>query len=258
MTDADTLLSENFIARVEHAFADPNTHAFAGYIQSLKHNWLTACRELDYTIGQDLHKTAQAHLDAVVVIPGCGAAFRTDTFRREITFEHDTLTEDLDFTYRLHKAGLKIHFDKRALVYTQDPATLPAYIKQMRRWIGGGWQNLMKHWDVVLKRQGHAVEISLIYIEGMVFGILFFTLPFINILFALYFFALYFLVATLVGAYAAWVRRRLDLVLYAPLFPFVLILNSYLFFEQFIDKVILHNNDLTWYKPKRRLIAQSV
>jgi len=254
MTDADTVLSPQFTTRAEKAFSDPNVHAFAGYIKSLKHNWLTACRELDYIIGQDLHKTAQAHLEAVIVIPGCGAGFRMSTFKKYITFDHDTLTEDLDFTYKLHEQDLKIYFDKHAVVNTQDPDTLPAYIKQMRRWIGGGWQCLVKHWQVVLSRKGHAVEISLIYIEGMLFGMLFFLLPFINILYFGAFFIGYFFIAMLVGLYASHRRKRPDLMWFAVFFPFVLILNSYVFFEQFISRVLLRRKDLTWYKPKRRLI----
>lgn len=254
MTDADTILSKQFAERAELAFRDPNVHAFAGYIQSLKHNWLTACRELDYIVGQDLHKTAQSHLDAVIVIPGCGAGFRMDTFRKYITFEHDTVTEDLDFTYKLHAHNLKIFFDRKAVVHTQDPATLGAYIQQMRRWIGGGWQNVLKHWDIVLKRKGHALEISLIYFEGMFFGMLFFILPIINVVYFLYFFVGYFLAATIIGLYAASRRKRKDLLYYAPLFPLVLILNSYLFFEQFINRVVLRRSELSWYKPQRRTL----
>src|SRR6185436_19454010 len=53
-TDADTMLSSTFLARVEKNFSDPEIHAMAGYIQSLRYNWITACRELDYIIGQDV------------------------------------------------------------------------------------------------------------------------------------------------------------------------------------------------------------
>src|SRR5262249_16987195 len=43
-TDADTVLDDTFIEKVETHFHDPNTMAVAGYVRSLKNNWMTACR----------------------------------------------------------------------------------------------------------------------------------------------------------------------------------------------------------------------
>lgn len=252
MTDADTVLAPHFIERVEKAFENSDVHALAGYIQSQQHNWLTACRELDYIIGQDLHKTAQSHLESVIVIPGCGAAFRVSTFKKYITFDHDTVAEDLDFTYKLHKHNFQIYFDKKAVVYTQDPETMGAYVKQMRRWIGGGWQNVVKHWPVITKRRGHAVEIALAYMEGLVFVPVFLFLLTINVFYLLYFMVSYLVISVIVGSYAAWRRKRYDLLYYAPTFPFVLIVNSYIFWEQFFKRVVFQQKDTTWYTPKRR------
>jgi len=252
--DADTLLAPNFIEYIERDFQNPKIQAVAGYIKSLKHNWLTACREIDYVIGQDIHKLAQAKLNALMVIPGCGGAFRTNIFRKYISFDHDTLTEDLDFTYKLYKNNFKIIYNKKAVVYTQDPATLHSYINQMRRWIGGGWQNLIKHWQVVLKHPGHALEISLIYFEGLISGVLFFVLPFINIFYFVSFLIGYAIAAFIAGIYSLFRRKRFDLILFAPLFPFILVLNSWIFLEQFIKEVILRKKNLVWFKPERRTI----
>jgi len=254
-TDADSLLSKDFIKHIEHDFADKKVEAVAGYIKSLKTNWITACRELDYVIGQDLHKRAQAHLNAILVIPGCAGAFRTETFRKHITFDHDTVTEDLDFTYKYHRNEFKILFNKHAIVYTQDPFTLHSYIHQMRRWIGGGWQNLLKHWRVVARRPGHALEIGFVYVEGTVFGLLFFTLPIINVYYFLTFFSGYFVVAAIIGLYGAIARKRYDLAIYAPLFPFMLVINSLVFLEQFVREVVFRRRTLSWFKPERQAFS---
>jgi cellulose synthase/poly-beta-1,6-N-acetylglucosamine synthase-like glycosyltransferase len=254
-TDADTMLSPTFLERIEKNFQDPAVHAVAGYIQSLKHNWITACRELDYIVGQDVHKKAQSNIGAILVVPGCGAAYRTATFRELITFDHDTITEDLDFTYKFHRNDLKVNFDSEAIVYTQDPPTLLSYVKQMQRWIGGGWQNVLKHKSVILRRPSHAFEISLIYIEGMVFGALFFILPVINVTYFLLFFTGYFSMAAIIGLYGAIRRRRWDLLGYAIFFPIVLLLNSLIFFEQFFKVVVFRKRELSWFKPERRSIS---
>jgi len=255
MTDADTIIAPDFVERVESIFVNnAEVHAVAGYIKSMKHNWITACRELDYIVGQDLHKSAQAKINSILVIPGCAAAFRVKTFRKYITFDHDTVTEDLDFTYKLHQNNLQIHFDRKAIVYTQDPSSLSAYINQMRRWIGGGWQNAAKHWKLIASRPGHALEISLMYFEGIIFGLLFFVLPLISIIFFTRILIGYFILATFIGIYGSLHRKRYDLLFYAPLLPLVQTLNSYLLFEQFVKEIVLKKRTLTWHKPERRLI----
>lgn len=181
-TDGDTLLDRNFVARVEDLFKDNGIVAICGYVKSLRYNWLTACREMDYILTQNIHKLAEGYMDFLMVIPGCAAAFRTDIFRKYVGFDHDTLTEDLDFTYKLNSNNLKIIHDNQAIAYTQDPTDLPSYIKQMRRWYGGGWQNLQKHYRILAKPKC-AVELSLIYVEGLAFSLLLFVMPFINITF---------------------------------------------------------------------------
>ncbi|MCP6756997.1 hypothetical protein NL533_35750, partial [Klebsiella pneumoniae] len=62
---------------------------------------------------------------------------------------------------------------------TQDPPTLTNYINQMRRWYDGGWQNLLKHYKIA-QNPVRALELSLIYIEGLAFSILLFLVPILN------------------------------------------------------------------------------
>jgi glycosyltransferase involved in cell wall biosynthesis len=49
MTDGDTSLDRNFVARVVPHFDDEHIAAVCGYVKSIKHNWLTACREIEYS-----------------------------------------------------------------------------------------------------------------------------------------------------------------------------------------------------------------
>ncbi len=256
-TDGDTLLDENFAAEVEKSFKDPKIVAVAGRVKSLPYNWLTLCRAFDYAIGQNIHKVAQSYLRYIFVMPGAASAFRVDVFKKFITFDHDTITEDLDFTYKLHKKYFKIIYNKNAISYTQDPADLKNYINQMRRWFGGGWQNLMKHWDVIFSHPIRAFELSLIYSEGLIFSVLIFVLPILNLWFGLWLIVGYFVVALAFGVWAAIVERRWTLVL-AP-FPYLVLMfiNSYIYLEQFVKEVILKRKNLVWFKPERvEMIAQ--
>jgi cellulose synthase/poly-beta-1,6-N-acetylglucosamine synthase-like glycosyltransferase len=54
--DGDTILDKDFVKYIEPHFEDKKTVAVAGYVTSIKNNWLTACREIDYTFGQNIHR----------------------------------------------------------------------------------------------------------------------------------------------------------------------------------------------------------
>ena len=252
-TDGDTILDKNFVKIIRPHFDNPKVIAVAGYVKSLKNNWLTACREIDYTIGQDLHKLAQSNLQFLFVIPGCAGAFRTDIFKEKIKFDHDTLTEDLDFTYKLHSNYLKIVYEKNAVVYTQDPFTLYSYINQMRRWDSGGWQNLNKHWKTVIHRPAIALELSLMYLEGITFSLALFVMPIIDWMFFIYFFIGYFFFMVAIAGYASIRRKRIDLILAVPFSLLLLYINAYVYLEQFIKEVIFRRHMKVWFKPERVL-----
>ena len=249
-SDGDTVLDYRFIEEISSCFDDPEVAAAGGYVRSMRYNWLTLCRAFDYTIGQNLHKLAQSYLDFMLVIPGAAGAFRASVFREYLKFDHDTITEDLDSTYKLHKSRFKIAYNRKAIVLTQDPATIRSYINQMRRWYGGGWQNLKKHFDIVT-RPVQALELSLTYIEGLVFSVLLFLMPFLNMYFELFFVASYFLVAVILALLVAIKEKRADM-LWVPI-PYLIIIfvNSYVFLEQFLMEIIFKQKNLVWFKPER-------
>lgn len=249
-TDADTMLDEHFVERIERDFADPAIAAVGGYVKSLQYNWLTQYRAFEYAIGQNLHKVAQSYINFMFVIPGAAGAYRTEVFRTHLAFDHDTLTEDLDCTYKLHKLGYKILYDRQAIAFTQDPASLSSYINQLRRWTGGGWQNLMKHYDIML-RPAQALELSLMYIEGLVSAFLLMIVPLVNIRFTLIFTVPYFLFVLVLSIFAAFKEKRADLV-FAPFSHlFLVYVNSYVLIEQFFKEVIFRKKNLIWFTPER-------
>lgn len=61
----------------------------------------------------------------------------------------------------------------------------------------------------------------------------------------------YIALAFAIGLVVAITRKRLDLMLAAPFYPLLHLLNLTLFLEQFIKTVIFRTKNLTWYKPAR-------
>lgn len=249
-TDGDSLLDRNFIKRIERDFDDPAVAAVGGHVKSLQHNWLTACRALDYIIGHNIDKVAQECLGYTFVIPGAAGAFRTDIFRRELGFDHDTITEDLDFTYKLHELGRRIKYNYGAVCYTQDPVTMSSYINQLRRWYGGGWQNLRKHFGLPSK-SGMTFELSLLYMEGLIYSCLFFALPLLNISYWFLGLVLYALMTLLFAVPAAIDERRWDLIACLPLYVVMRYINSWIYLEQFATQILLNRRTMTWFQPER-------
>lgn len=255
-TDADTLLDPHFAEEIEKSFLiSPRVVAVAGYVRSLKYNWLTLCRAFEYAIGQNIHKVAQHNMGYIFVMPGAASAFRTDIFRNHITFDHDTITEDLDFTYKIHRKQFKIVFNQKAISWTQDPTDLKSYINQMRRWFGGGWQNLLKHYTIIPTTPIRAFELSLIYAEGIVFSIILFLIPLLNLYLALWLWSSYAVVAFLFSTWAAWKESRPALMLVPIPYMLLLYVNAYIYLEQFIKEIILRRKNLVWFKPERVSIA---
>lgn len=251
-TDGDTMLHPQFCAEVEREYEkDERVFAVVGYVKSVPYNWLTLCRAFEYCIGQNIHKRAQSYLNYIFVMPGAASSFKTDIFREHITFDHDTITEDLDFTYKLHRNHFRIAFTNKAICYTQDPASIKNYVNQMRRWFGGGWQNLMKHYGIVTTRRARAFELTLVYSEGLIFSLLMFLMPLLNVVVWLKFIAAYFVVTFALAAFTAYIEKRWKL-LFVPI-PYLLLMyiNAFVYLEQFIKEVLLRRKNLVWFKPER-------
>lgn len=248
--DADSILDKHLIERLVADFSDTKVAAVSGYIKSLKYNWLTACRALDYVIGQNIYKLAQSYVNFLFVIPGTAGGFRTDVFKKYITFDHDTITEDLDFTYKLHHQGFKIKYNRDAVVYTLDPINLNSYINQMRRWYGGGWQNLLKHIYAV-NQPTQALQLSLIYIEGLLSSSLLILIPLLNLYFFLKFLFFCLVMVTALGLFAALKEKRKILFVVSPLYLIIIYINAWIFLEQFFSVVLLRRKKLFWFQAKR-------
>jgi cellulose synthase/poly-beta-1,6-N-acetylglucosamine synthase-like glycosyltransferase len=255
-TDADTLLDEHFVEEIEKSFNEKKwIVSVCWYVVSMKWNWITACRELEYIIWQDIHKTAQSYINSIIVLPWCATWFRTKFFKEKITFDHDTIAEDLDFSYKInnYKTHKYIVFNKNAKVYTQDPNTLSSYIHQLKRWQWWGWQNIKKHIPDVNKFF-FIFEISMSYIEWLFFAFVMLLLPIINLKYYINGLFLFFTYTTILGIYWAIKRKRIDLFFYSFLLIILSYINAYIFISEFYKQIIKNNKSLVWFKPDRRNI----
>jgi peptidoglycan/xylan/chitin deacetylase (PgdA/CDA1 family)/spore germination protein YaaH/GT2 family glycosyltransferase len=150
--DADTLFAPDTVSRLVRPFADPRVGAVAGNIQvGNRTNPLTRWQALEYATSQNFDRRACAVLDAIPVVPGCIGAWRLTAVQEAGGYQSDTLAEDADLTWRVHRTGWSIRCDNTALAYTEAPESLSALLKQRFRWTFGTLQVLFKHRDLLFR-----------------------------------------------------------------------------------------------------------
>ena len=94
-------------------------------------------------------KRAQQSFGRLFTVSGVITAFRRSAVHRSATGAPDMLTEDIDITWKLQRAGWKVRFEPNALVWILMPETLRGLWKQRLRWATGGAQVLRKNFDVL-------------------------------------------------------------------------------------------------------------
>ena len=98
-------------------------------------------------------KRAQQSFGRLFTVSGVITAFRKSAVHSVGYWSPDMLTEDIDITWKLQRAGWNINFEPNALVWILMPETFNGLWKQRLRWAMGGAQVLLKNVDVLLKPQ---------------------------------------------------------------------------------------------------------
>jgi biofilm PGA synthesis N-glycosyltransferase PgaC len=156
IVDADTELSEDYLASGLPLFKDPGVAVVAGMAHTM---WrldglptlgriLLAYRERLYLLAQYMLKYGQgwAAVDTVVVAPGCASMYRTSALEQLRIDVPGVVIEDFHMSFATHRQRLgRIAFHPQAAVaFTQDPTNLHDYRRQVRRWALGYWQSVLR------------------------------------------------------------------------------------------------------------------
>ncbi len=249
-TDADSELdSKAFEYMIQH-FLDPEVGGVCGYVRSRKHNIITGVRELQYILGQEIHKKGQGVLNAVTVIPGPIGAVRRELFDPSI----DTLTEDMDLTLSLLEKGYRIVYERRAIAWTSDPPNLRSYVNQTIRWFAGFFQNLTKHFRKMPRNV--KIVVFLLAIESTTFSLLLDILLIYGLLFKdLLPFLIALLIETvpwgLISLYAVIKRRRRDLIKSVFLMPLIKVIDLHIWFYTMVKELLLRRRETSWRRADR-------
>ena len=96
-------------------------------------------------------KRAQRVFGRLFTVSGVITAFRKSAVHEVGYWSPNMLTEDIDITWKLQRAGWDVEFEPNALVWILMPETLKGLYKQRLRWAMGGAQVLIKNFDVIFR-----------------------------------------------------------------------------------------------------------
>ena len=96
-------------------------------------------------------KRAQRTFGRIFTVSGAVTMFRKTAVHDVGYWSPDMLTEDIDISWKLQRAGWDIEFEPNALVWVLMPETYTGLWKQRLRWAMGGAQVLLKNFDVLFQ-----------------------------------------------------------------------------------------------------------
>lgn len=96
-------------------------------------------------------KRAQRTFGRLFTVSGAITAFRKSAVHEVGYWSPNMLTEDIDISWKLQRAGWDIEFEPNAIVWVLMPETISGLWKQRLRWAMGGAQVLTKNIDVLFK-----------------------------------------------------------------------------------------------------------
>lgn len=92
-----------------------------------------------------LIRRAQRIYGRVFTVSGAICSFRRSALHQVDYWREDTLTEDIDISWRLQLAYWDVRFEPRALCWILMPETLRGFFKQRLRWAVGGGEAIKKY-----------------------------------------------------------------------------------------------------------------
>jgi cellulose synthase/poly-beta-1,6-N-acetylglucosamine synthase-like glycosyltransferase len=155
--DADTTLAPGALKAMAEAFLDARVEAASGFLHirnAASAGWLTRYQFTEY-VKNFLWRIGLAHAGVNLQVSGAFGGLRASTIHRLGGFSTESLVEDYEIVFRLHRALLEAGQPYRvvtlpmAMAFTDGPAGLPSFVHQRTRWFTGFLQTLWEYRGMV-------------------------------------------------------------------------------------------------------------
>jgi biofilm PGA synthesis N-glycosyltransferase PgaC len=149
--DGDALLDRHAAHwLVRHFVASPDVAAVTGNPRIRNRSTLLGRVQVgEFSSIVGTIKRAQRSFGRIFTVSGVVTAFRKSAVHQVGYWSADMLTEDIDITWKLQRAGWDVRFEPNALAWILMPETLRGLWKQRLRWAMGGAQVFLKNADAL-------------------------------------------------------------------------------------------------------------
>jgi cellulose synthase/poly-beta-1,6-N-acetylglucosamine synthase-like glycosyltransferase len=148
--DADGIFAPDTISKMLSGFISEDVGAVCGNDAPINLDKLqTQLANLLTHVGTGFVRRALSTIDCLPVVSGNIGAFRYSTLEKTGPFLEGFIGEDMELTWRVHKAGYKIVFQPWAIVYAEAPSTITGLWKQRVRWARGLLKTSYIHRDML-------------------------------------------------------------------------------------------------------------
>ena len=145
--DSDFIPPSSFLMRsLSHLWADPQ----CGLVQARwdhvnrQQSWLTRVQAMGIDGHFVVEQTARNRNQLFMNFCGTAGVWRKTAIEDSGGWEHDTVTEDLDLSYRAQLRGWRFHYLPELRVPAELPPTYTAFKSQQYRWAKGTLQTARK------------------------------------------------------------------------------------------------------------------
>jgi cellulose synthase/poly-beta-1,6-N-acetylglucosamine synthase-like glycosyltransferase len=144
--DADFVPEPDFLRRTVHYFTDPGVgmvQARWGHIND-GYSLLTRIQAVLLDAHFVLEHGGRHRAGAFFNFNGTAGLWRREAIERAGGWQHDTLTEDMDLSYRAQLAGYRFVFLPEVVAPAEIPVSMSAFKSQQQRWSKGSIQTARK------------------------------------------------------------------------------------------------------------------
>lgn len=136
--DADGIFEKDTVERMLEGFVDDRVGAVCGDDHPVNLDRVqTRLLAVISHVGTGLVRRSLTVLGCLPIVSGNIGAFRRSVLEAAGGFREDTVGEDLELTWRVHRAGYRVRFQPKALVLAESPSTVQGLWKQRVRWARG-------------------------------------------------------------------------------------------------------------------------
>ncbi len=151
--DADALLDKNALFwMMQHFITGPRVGAVTGNPRVFNRRGLLSRIQIgEFSAIVGMVKRSQRNIGNIFTVSGVNACFRKSALHSVNYWSPETVTEDIDVSWKLQINHWEIRYEPRALTWILVPDTIPALWRQRLRWARGGIEAAIKYFRNMFK-----------------------------------------------------------------------------------------------------------